>query len=187
MQEELDESFEERVMEMEQAIEHLKNELVKIRAGKVAPNLVSGILVDYYGSPTPIGQVANVSAKDSKTLEIQPWEKSMISVIERGIFEANLGITPMNNGESVMITLPPVTEERRKDLVKRAKSLGEDAKVSLRSIRHKALDAVKKAVKDGYPEDAGKRFDDKIEKTIKDYGEKVDALYALKEKDIMTI
>ncbi|MBR9919701.1 MAG: ribosome recycling factor [Bacteroidetes bacterium] len=187
MEEDLELELEAAKEGMEHAIKHLKEELVKIRAGKVSPDLVSGILVDYYGSPTPVGQVANIAVSDSKTLVIQPWEKSMLAVIEKGIFEANLGITPMNNGETVMIIMPPLTEDRRKQLVKNAKSLGEDAKVSLRSVRHKAMDAIKKAKNDGYPEDAAKRKEGEVDDMTKSFGAQVDKLVEAKDKDIMTI
>jgi ribosome recycling factor len=187
MQEDPAEAIEIEQIEMEASIEHLAKELSKIRAGKASPAMVKDILVDYYGSPTPMSQVANIGASDSKTLVIQPWEKSMLGVIEKGIFEANLGVTPMNNGETVMIIIPPMTEERRKDLVKQAKSLGEDAKISLRSARHKAMDAIKKAVKNGYPEDSGKRREDEVQKMTDNFGGKVDQLVKAKEEDIMTI
>ena len=134
---------------MESKLDHLNKELGKIRTGKASPSMLNGIMVDYYGSATPLNQVANVSASDSKTLSIQPWEKSMLGPIEKAIFEANLGFTPMNDGEMVRITLPPLTEERRRDLVKMAKASGEDTKVSMRSARQKAMDAVKSAVKNG--------------------------------------
>lgn len=172
---------------MEDAIQHLVNELSKLRAGKANPSLVSGIFVDYYGNPTPLNQVANVSASDSRTLAIQPWEKSMIAPIERAIFEANLGLTPQNNGEQIMLVIPPLTEERRKDLVKKSKAECEDAKVSLRNGRHKVLDVIKKAVKDGYPEDMGKRKEDEIQKMLNEYVAKVDKLFEAKEKEILTV
>ena len=173
--------------EMQDAIDHLQKELLKVRTGKAAPSMVSGLTVDYYGSPTPLNQVANVSASDSKTLTIQPWEKTMLGPIEKAIFEANLGLTPMNDGEVVRISIPPLTEERRKILVKNVKSLGEDAKISLRNTRQKLMEMVKKEVKDGYPEDAGRRKEDEIQKMVNSFGAKVDQIVELKEKDIMTI
>lgn len=172
---------------LDKAIDHLKDELAKIRAGKASPIMLSGIMVDYYGSPTVLNQVANVGTADSRTLTIQPWEKSMLGAIEKAIFEANLGLTPMNDGEFVRINIPPLTEERRKILVKQSKVLAEDAKVSIRSVRHKMIDIIKKEVKDGYPEDAGKRLEESTEKQIKQYYGKVDQLIELKEKDIMTV
>ena len=172
---------------MDDAIDHLQHELLKIRTGKAAPAMLNGIMIDYYGSQMPISQVANVATADARTLTIQPWEKSMLNVIERGIFEANLGITPQNDGEIIRLTVPPLTEERRRDLVKQGKALGEEAKVSLRNARHKMMDFVKNEVKDGFPEDAGKRKEAQIEKLVKDFYEKVDKIIANKEVDIMTV
>lgn len=181
------EAIAEGTMHLNKAIEHLNNELVKIRTGKASTSMLSGIYVDYYGNPTPLNQVANVSTADSRTLAIQPWEKSMLAPIEQAIFAANLGITPMNDGEFIRISIPPLTEERRLELVKQAKHLGEESKVSLRTERHKMLDFVKKEVKDGYPEDAGKRKEQEIEDLIKLYNGKVDKIIEAKEKDILTV
>lgn len=186
-QEDVNDNIELAKMGMDHSIEHLQQELVKIRAGKANPSMLSGLSIPYYGSPTPLNQVANVSVSDSRTIIIQPWEKSMIGPIEKAIFEANLGFTPQNDGELVRINIPPLTEERRKGLVKQAKSLGEDAKVSVRNERKKAMDFLKKAVKGGYPEDAGKRKEDEVDNMTKSYGGKIDALIEAKEKDIMTI
>lgn len=172
---------------MEGSIDHLGKELVKIRAGKANVSMLSGIKVEYYGNPTPLSQVANVSTPDSKTLAIQPWEKPMLANIEQAIFAANLGLTPMNDGEFVRITIPPLTEERRRDLVKQAKAAGEDAKVSIRNARQKLMDFIKKEVKDGYPEDAGKKMEEEVQKSVKDFAAKIDALIEQKEKDIMTV
>lgn len=172
---------------MDNALEHLNNELVKIRTGKASPAMLNGLLVEYYGSPTPLNQVANVATSDARTITIQPWEKKMLATIEQSIFAANLGLTPMNDGEIIRINIPPLTEERRKLLVKQAKQLGEECKISLRSSRHKAMDAIKKAVKDGYPEDAGKRREEEVDKLVHDYSEKIDHVVEVKEKDIMTV
>ncbi len=172
---------------MEQALEYLGSELNKVRTGKAAPAMVSSLMVDYYGTPTPMNQVANVGTSDSKTITIQPWEKSMLGPIERAIFEANLGLTPMNDGELVRISIPPLTEERRKDLVKHIKTLGEDAKVSIRNTRQKLMDIVKREVKDGFPEDAGKRKEAEIQQLVKVYSAKVDEVIDAKETDVMTI
>ncbi len=187
MNEEVEMLMDDMKESMDKSIDHLQTELIKLRTGKASPAMLGGIKVDYYGSPTPLNRVANVGASDAKTLTIQPWEKSMLSVIERAIFEANLGVTPMNNGEIIIINIPPLTEERRKELVKRAKALGEDAKVSLRSSRKKALDYVKDMVKNGFPEDAGKRVEGKVQDETNGYGTKVNQLVEAKEKDIMTI
>jgi ribosome recycling factor len=169
------------------AINHLHEELSKIRAGKASPAMVDSILVDYYGSATPLSQVANITASDSRTLNIQPWEKSMLAPIERAIFEANLGITPMNDGDSVRLGVPPLTEERRLLLVKQAKAQAEDTKIGIRSIRHKIMDAIKKEVKDGYPEDAGKRKEAEVQKQVDLYNEKVQKLVDAKEEDILKV
>ena len=184
---ELNETIEEGSMYMDEAIEHLQKELQKIRTGKASPEILSGIYVDYYGSNTPLKQVANVGTTDAKTISIQPWEKNMLAVIEKAIFEANLGLTPMNDGETIRINIPPLTEERRVKLVKHAKSLGEDSKVSLRSTRHKLMDAIKKSVKNGVPEDSGKRKEEQVEKMVHNYADKIDSMIKAKEEDIMTI
>jgi len=187
MQEDAEKYVSEAKDAMEDSLDHLKKELVKIRAGKATPDMLSGIMVPYYGTPTPLQQVANVNTSDSRTLVIQPWEKSMIAPIEKAIFEANLGLTPQNDGELVRINVPALTEERRKQLVKQAKNYGEDTKVGLRSARRDAMEHIKKAVKEGYPEDAGKRLEDEVEQLTKSYVNKVDATVDAKEKDMMTL
>ena len=187
MQDEVNDYLEEGRLAMEDSLNHLEQELSKIRAGRATPNMVAGLMVDYYGSPTPMNQVGNVSNADTKTLVIQPWEKTMLGAIEKAIFEANLGVTPQNDGEVVRITIPPLTEERRHELVKRAKALGEDAKVSVRSARQKMMDKIKKAVKDGYPEDMGKRKEDEVQNLTNTYTKKIDQAIANKESDILTI
>lgn len=186
-QEDIEEYFSMAKSSMDDSIAHLEKELARISTGKANPNLVGGLMVDYYGSPTPMSQVANLSVADARTITIQPWEKSMISPIERAIFEANLGVTPQNDGTMVRISIPPLTEDRRKQLVKAAKDKGEDAKVSIRSVRRELMDSIKKAVKDGYPEDAGKRAEDEAQKLVKSYEAKVDAHIEHKEGDILTI
>jgi len=187
MQIEIDQLLDEVRKSYGKALEHLKNELTKIRAGKASPAMLDGIRVEYYGTPMPLNQVSNVTTADAKTIVIQPWEKSMLAPIEKAIFEANLGLTPMNDGEVIRLNIPPLTEDRRQLLVKQAKHHGEETKISLRTTRHKALEIIKKAVKDGYPEDAGKRLEEKVEELTKEYGKKVDDLIHAKEKDIMTI
>lgn len=172
---------------MHETIEHLENELLKVRAGKASPSMLNGLMVDYYGSPTPLNQVANIIISDSRTISIQPWEKPMIGPIEKSIFEANLGITPQNNGEMVILNIPPLTEERRKDLVKKSKSLGEEAKVSIRNNRQKAMDFIKRSVKDGYPEDQGKRKENEVQEAVEKFNAKIGKMIESKEKDIMTI
>lgn len=173
--------------EGDKAIDHLQSELTKIRAGKANPSMLDGVMVDYYGTATPLSQVSNINSPDSKTLSIQPWEKSLLGEIEQAIFKANLGLTPMNDGEFVRISIPPLTEERRKEMVKQCKGLAEDCKVSLRNMRQKLMDFVKKEVKAGYPEDAGKKKEGEIQGLIKNYGTKIDGMISNKEKDIMTV
>lgn len=172
---------------MRDSMEHLKKELTKIRAGKASPSMLDGIMVDYYDTPTPLAQVANLNAPDAKTIAIQPWEKSMLANIEQAIFKANLGLTPMNDGEFVRITVPPLTEERRKVLVKQVSAAGEDTKISLRKTRQKMMDAIKKEVKNGYPEDEGKKKEGIVQGLLKKYTAEVDTLTEAKEKDIMTV
>ncbi len=142
---------------MDKALEHLDHELAKLRTGKASTSLITDLLVDYYGTPTPIPQIANVQVSDSRTIMVQPWERNMLGPIERVLINANLGITPANDGETIRLSVPPLTEERRKEMVKKGKHAGEEAKVGVRSGRHKALEHIKKAVKDGLPEDIGKR------------------------------
>lgn len=172
---------------MDQSIEHLHKELKKISTGKASTNMLDGIFVEYYGAPTPLNQVANVSIADSRSLAIQPWEKNMLGPIEKAIFEANLGVTPQNDGEFVRINIPPLTEERRKDLVKKVKSLGEDAKVSVRNARRDAMEHIKKAVKEGFPEDAGKSREQEVQNLTDKHIEMIDKTVEVKEKDIMTV
>ena len=171
----------------EKAIEHLQNELSAVRAGKASPAIVHSVMVDAYGAHMPITQVANVSASDSRTVAIQPFDKSIMSAIERAIINANIGIMPQNDGEMIRLTIPPLTEERRRDLVKQSKHLGEDAKVSLRQMRHKVLEFIKKEVKDGYPEDAGKKREQEVDDMVHKFTENIDQLIKRKEEDIMTV
>lgn len=172
---------------MQKALDHLGNELVNIRTGKANPGMLSNLMVESYGTPSLLSHVANVSAVDSKTLSIQPWDKSMLKVIEQAIFASNLGITPMNDGEFIRLTIPALTEERRIELVKQCQSMGEEAKISMRSTRHKLLDFIKKEVDSGYPEDSGKRREEEVDKMIQSYYKKVEQLLEAKEKDIMTV
>ena len=172
---------------MQNAIAHLENELAKIRAGKANPKILNDVLVDYYGTPTPLPQVANISVPDPRTIAVQPWEKTMLAPIQKAIMNANLGFNPDNTGEIVRINVPPLTEERRKELVKQSKSVGENAKVSIRNTRRDAIDTFKKMVKDGLPEDASKDAEAEVQKITDNYNKKVDDILAQKEKDIMTI
>lgn len=186
-QEEVDIYIESAKEGMDHAVEHLQKELLKIRAGKATPDMLSGLSVPYYGSQTPLNQVANVGVTDSRTLVIQPWEKSMIQPIEKAIMEANLGFTPQNDGDLVRINIPALTEDRRKQLVKLAKVAAEESKVGLRSVRRDAMESIKEAIKEGYPEDMGKRMEEKVEDMTKAYSGKIEQLLKAKEEDIMTI
>jgi ribosome recycling factor len=172
---------------MDKAMEHLDHELQKLRTGKASTNLIADLSVEYYGSPTPIPQVANVQVSDARTIIIQPWERNMLGPIERVIINANLGITPANDGEVIRLSIPPLTEERRKELVKKAKHFGEESKVGIRNARHKALDHIKKAVKEGVPEDLGKRKETELQDLVNKYVEQVDKVVSTKEKEIMTV
>ena len=173
--------------QMGKAVEHLQHELLKVRTGKANPAMVHELRVNYYGNPTPLNQVANVGLSDSRTITIQPWEKSMLAPIEQAVFAANLGLTPMNDGEMIRINVPPLTEERRKDLVKQAKHMGEEARVAVRNIRHKYLDVFKKAVKDGTPEDEGKKKEAQLLDLVNQHVDKVDKLIKSKEDEIMKV
>ncbi len=172
---------------MQNAIAHLENELAKIRAGRANPKILNDVLVDYYGSPTPLSQVANITAPDPRTIAVQPWEKNMLAPIQKAILVANLGFNPDNNGEIVRINVPPLTEERRKELVKQTKSVGENAKVSIRTARRDTIDEFKKMVKNGLPEDVAKDSENEVQKLTDMFNKKVDEVLALKEKEIMTI
>ena len=172
---------------MNKAINHLETELVKIRAGKATPGLVDGIVVDYYGNPTPINQVGNISVADARTLNIQPWEKNMLQPIERAIIAANIGITPQNDGHTIRLFMPPLTEERRKDLVKRSHGEGEHSKVSIRNIRRDAMEHIKKLQKNGLSEDVCKDAEKNVQDLTDKYISLVDKHLAAKEKEIMTV
>lgn len=187
MAETVESTIQQGSMQMDQAIDHLKKELTKIRTGKANTGILDGLQVDYYGSQMPLNQVANIGVADARTITIQPWEKSIMGKIEQAIFAANLGITPMNDGEIIRISIPPLTEERRRDLVKQAKTMGEEAKVALRHARHKVIDFIKKEMKEGYPEDAGKRKEAEVDKLLHAHSETIDHLIQAKEKDIMTV
>jgi ribosome recycling factor len=172
---------------MNKAIGHLEVELVKVRAGKANPNLVDGLVVDYYGTPTPVNQVGNISVLDARTLTIQPWEKNMLQPIERSIIAANIGITPQNDGNMIRLFMPPLTEERRKELVKRAQGEGEHSKVAIRSIRRDSMEHVKKLQKNGLSEDVCKDAEKQIQELTDKYIALVDKHLASKEKEIMTV
>jgi len=172
---------------MKKGIAHLEAELIKIRAGKANPQMVDGIQVDYYGNLTPLNQVANISTIDNRTLSIQPWEKNMLQPIEKAIMVANIGITPQNDGTIIKLFLPPLTEERRKELVKRSNVEGEQAKVAIRNTRREAMEQLKKLKKDGLSEDASKDIEKNIQELTDKFIALVDKHLATKEKEIMSI
>lgn len=172
---------------MKETISFLDDKLMKIRAGKANPKLLDDVKVMYYGNPTPLNNVANVTVPDAKTIIITPWEKSIIKDIEKAIIDSDLGIMPENNGELIRIGIPPLTEDRRKELVKIVKSETEAAKISVRNARRDANDTLKKSVKDGLPEDAAKSAETDVQKLHDEFIKKIDDLFANKEKEIMTI
>jgi ribosome recycling factor len=172
---------------MDKAISHLEAELIKVRAGRANPNMFDGLVVDYYGNPTPISQVGNISVTDARTLVIQPWEKNMLQPIERSIIAANLGVTPQNDGTIIRIFLPPLTEERRKEIVKRVHQEGEHSKVAIRNIRRDAIEHIKRLKKDGLSEDLAKDSEDEIQEMTDKYIGIVDKHLSQKEKEVMSV
>lgn len=172
---------------MEKAIEHADTELSKVRAGKAMPSMIDSVMVEYYGNPTPLSQVANVNTPDARTLVIQPWEKSLLNPIEKAIMEANLGFNPQNDGTIIRITVPPLTEERRRDLVKKVKAEAETGKVAIRNIRKEANEKIKKLKSEGVSEDEIKTGEADVQKLTDGYITRVDQLSDAKEKDIMTV
>lgn len=172
---------------MELAVAYLDESLAHIRAGKANPKILDGVRVDYYGSQVPISQVANVATPDARTITITPWEKSMFREIEKAIINSEVGITPENNGEVIRLGIPPLTEERRKALAKQSKGEAEKAKVSVRNARRDAIDALKKAVKQGMSEDVEKDAEGEVQKIHDSYLKKIDELLAAKEKEILTV
>jgi ribosome recycling factor len=187
MSAELDQQMHKTKEEFDKALEHLSKELQKVRTGKASTSMLDGILVNYYGSPVPLSQVANLSLSDSRTIAIQPWEKKIISDIEQAIFAANLGLTPQNDGELIRIGIPALTEERRKEYVKQVKHYGEEAKVSIRTTRHKILETIKKEQKNGLAEDIAKRKEQEVQSMVNDYTARIDKIVEAKDKEIMTV
>ncbi|MES2278305.1 MAG: ribosome recycling factor [Bacteroidota bacterium] len=172
---------------MDKAIDHCDNELGKIRAGKANPSMLDGIMVDYYGSPTPLSQIGSVNTPDAKTIVVQPWEKSMLAPIEKAIMEANLGVNPQNDGVIIRINVPPLTEERRRDLVKKVKAEGETGKIAIRNLRKDANEKIRKLKAEGVSEDEMKTGEAEVQKLVDGYIARVDVLTEAKEKDIMTV
>jgi ribosome recycling factor len=187
MTEEVGSLINETEISMKKAISHLEIEIGKIRAGKASPQMLDGIVVDYYGSPTPINQAGNISVMDARTLTIQPWERNMIQPIERAIMQANIGVTPQNDGVVIRLFLPPITEERRRELVKRANGEGEQGKVTIRNARRDAIEKIKKLQKDGLSEDAAKDAEASVQAITDRFIALIDKHLAAKEKEIMAV
>ena len=172
---------------MELAVAYLDESLAHIRAGKANPKIMDGIKVEYYGGMVPVSQVANISVPDARTITITPWEKPMFKEIEKAMINSELGITPENNGEVIRISIPPLTEDRRKQLVKQSKAEAEQAKVSVRNARRDAIDGLKKAVKQGMPEDVEKDAEASVQKLHDKFLKRIDDIFAAKEKEILTV
>jgi ribosome recycling factor len=187
MSEELSLIMDDAEEHMKKAIQHLEIELVKIRAGRANPNMLDGIVVDYYGTPTPINQIGNLTVTDARTLTIQPWEKNMLQPIERAIINSNIGLAPQNDGNIIRLFLPPLTEERRKELVKRVNAEGEHTKVAVRNIRRDAIEHIKKLQKDGLSEDAAKDAEKDIQVLTDKYSAQIDKHLEAKDKEIMSV
>ena len=172
---------------MQKAVDFLEDTLLNIRAGKASTNVLNGVFVDYYGSQTPVSGVASVTVPDAKTILIQPWDKNMIRLIEKAILDSNIGLTPSNNGETIRLSIPPLTEDRRKELVKQSKGEVENARISLRNARRDAVELFKKAIKEGMPEDESKDGETQVQKLLEKFSKAVDAAVETKEKEIMTV
>jgi len=170
---------------MDNAVKHLEKQLVNIRAGKASPAMLGSVMVNYYGSQTPLSQVSNINTPDGRTITVQPWERGMLQEIEKGIMIANLGFNPMNNGETIIINVPPLTEERRRDLVKQAKAEAEDAKIGVRSARKDANNDIKKS--EDISEDLKKNAEIDIQEFTDTYVRKIDEILEIKEREIMTV
>lgn len=173
--------------QMQKSLNHLDEELLGIRAGKASTNALNGIMVDYFGNQCPISGVASVTVPDARTILIQPWDKNMLRPIEKAIINSNIGLTPSNSGDQIRLTVPPLTEERRKELVKRVRGEGEVAKVSIRNVRREAVEAFKKAQKNGMPEDVAKDGEAEVQKITDKFNKVIDVALDKKEKDIMTV
>lgn len=187
MSEEVQMANDEFKSSSEKSLVHLDTELRKIRTGKASPDMLNSVMVDYYGSMTPITQVANIGSLDGRTLTVQPWEKGILGEVNRGIINSNLGLTPQDNGEMLIINVPPLTEERRKQMTKYAKAEGEHAKVAIRNHRKDAMDYIKELKNEGLSEDDTKRAEDEIQTLTNEFVERVDKHIEAKEKDIMTV
>lgn len=173
--------------QMQKALEHFEGELIKIRAGRASAGMLDGVMVDAYGAMSPLNQMANISTPDARTISIQPWDKSLLQAIEKGIMAANIGLTPQSDGTFIRLNIPPLTEERRKELVKQSKSEAEDCRVALRSVRKDSNDKVKKLKTDGLTEDAAKQAETDVQNITNEFIGKVDKHLEVKEKEIMTV
>jgi len=187
MNEDVELIIEETRDRMEKAVDHLEHELARLRAGRANPALLDGITVDYYGVHSPLSQVSNINTPDPKTILIQPWEKTMLGTIEKAIMAANIGLVPINNGEVIRINIPPLTEERRHQLVKQVRNEAETARISIRNARKWANDELKQLLKDGLPEDTEKNAAEKVQEMTATFNAKADKVMAQKEKDVMTV
>ncbi len=172
---------------MQMTLDFLEEKFARIRAGRANPHILDGIRIDYYGSIVPLSNAATINTPDAKTIIVQPWEKSMLKVVEKAILDSDVGITPENNGEIIRLGIPPLTEERRKQLVKQTKQEAEDAKISIRNARRNGIDEIKKAVKEGMPEDMGKDGEAELQKSHDVFIKKIDDMFAEKEKEILTV
>lgn len=187
MQEEIDLYMDDAKESMQSAMERLAKELSKVRTGKASPSVFSGVMADYYGTLTPLNQMANITTPDARTIVIQPWDKKALQPIEMAIIKGNMGFNPQNDGEIIRINVPPLTEERRRDMVKKIKALMEECKVSIRNARRDVMDVIKKSVKDGYPEDMGKDMEKNAQNLTDSYTSKAEEIASNKEKDIMKV
>ena len=185
--EDLEFYLEEAKEHMEKSLHHFSHMLAKIRAGRALPSMLDGLVVDYYGNPTPINQVASINTPDAKTLAIKPWEKTLLSEIERTIINSDLGLNPQNDGEIIRLNIPPLTEERRKDLVKQSKHEAEHGRVSIRNVRKEANDHLRQLLKEHVAEDAVKKAEIRVQELTDEYIKKIDDLLAKKEDEIMTV
>jgi len=187
MDAEVEKVIKEAKSKMKKAVEHLADELARVRAGKANPRILDGVMVDYYGVQTPLYQVANIGTPDAKTITIQPWDKNVIDKVEKAIMDSNLGLNPSNHGDMLRINIPPLTEERRKELVKQVHGEGENAKVSIRNARRDAKENLKKLKNEGTSEDETDRAEEEVQKLTDEYGKKVDEVMKQKEEEIMTV
>lgn len=187
MTEDLDLIFDDFRESNEKTLSHLEAELTKVRAGKASPAMLQGVMIEYYGTLTPIQQVANINTMDARTLVVQPWEKPMLNDIARGIMNANLGLNPQNNGEQLIISVPPLTEERRRDLVKIAKAECENAKVGIRNHRKDAMDMIKELKTEGLSEDLSKGAEEEVQQITNGFIKRIEDIFEVKEKDVMTV